>query len=413
METNRQELIRRYARLIVRTGLNVQPEQEVLVNALVDAAPFIRLIVKEAYDAGAKKVDVVWKDEEIARTEYAALPLSAYEAVPDWQAVLRNGIVQRGGCVLTIDSADPAAFAGVDPKKPAAWVKAMHRDCKPYYDGLYKGRNTWCIAAIPSPNWARKVFPELPEEQAIDRLWDAILTAVRADEPDPDAAWEEHRKSFAEKKAFLNDSRFDALRLESPSTGTSITVGLPEGHIWAGGGDRVQNGTWFFPNMPTEEIFCSPHRDRVDGVVHNALPLCYQGNLIDHFSLTYKGGRVVDFSAEVGYETLKALLETDEGALRLGECALIPKGSPIARTGILFYNTLFDENAACHFAMGSGFEECVEGGLAMTEEELLAHGINQSAAHVDFMFGTDDLSITGIGKDGSETPVFRDGKWAF
>lgn len=410
---SREEYIRRYARLIVRTGLNVQPDQEVLINALVDAAPFVRLVVREAYDAGAKKVEVVWKDEEIARTEYASLPLSAYETVPEWQKVLRNGIAERGGAILTIDSSDPGAFAGVDARKPAAWVKAMHRDCKPYYDGMNKGRNTWCIAAIPSPKWAERVFPGLSEEEAIAKLWDAILTATRATEDDPVAAWDEHRRSFDEKKAFLNEKAFDSLRLESAVTGTNITIGLPAGHIWAGGGIETVDGVYFFPNMPTEEIFCSPDRNRANGTVRNALPLCYQGNMIDKFSLTYENGRVTDFSAEVGYDTLKALLDTDEGALHLGECALIPKGSPIDRTGILFYNTLFDENAACHFAMGAGFEECMEGGLTMTEEELLTHGINQSATHVDFMFGTVDLAITGITKDGVEIPVFRDGKWAF
>ncbi|MBR6790727.1 MAG: aminopeptidase [Oscillospiraceae bacterium] len=409
--SKREEYIRAYAKLVVRAGINIQPGQELMVNALVEAAPFIREVVREAYAAGSGKVHVNWRDETVSRLDYDNLPVSFYESVPDWQQSLLNGLAERGAGFLHIDSSDPTAFVGVDPMKFVAMGKAMKRDCKAYREGLDKGRNAWCIAAIPSPKWAARVFPDVPVEEAVDKLWDAILTATRADMPDPVAAWDEHRRSFDEKKAWLNEMSFDALRFRSVSTGTDITIGMNPGHRWAGGGDETVGGTYFFPNMPTEEIFCTPDLNRADGVVCSSMPLCHHGTMIDNFSLTFRDGKVVAFSAGEGYETLKSIIETDEGALHLGECALIPKGSPIDRTGILFYNTLFDENAACHFAIGAGFPECIENGLELSKEELKARGVNDSATHVDFMFGTADMEITGIAKDGTETPIFANGVW--
>lgn len=410
--SKREEYISAYARLVVRAGINIQPGQELMINALVDAAPFIREVVREAYAAGSGKVHVAWRDEEISRLDYANLPVSFYESVPEWQQSLLNGLAERGAGFLRIDSSDPTAFVGVDPQKFVAMGKAMKRDCKAYREGLDKGRNAWCIAAIPSPKWAARVFPDVPVEEAIDKLWDAILTATRADMDDPVAAWDDHRRSFDEKKSWLNEMNFDALRFESASTGTNITIGMNPGHRWAGGGDETVGGVYFFPNMPTEEIFCTPDLNRADGIVCSSMPLCHHGSMISNFSLTFKGGKVVDFTAEEGYESLKSILETDEGALHLGECALIPKGSPIDRTGILFFNTLFDENAACHFAVGAGFPECIENGLSLTKEELKERGVNDSATHVDFMFGTADMVITGIAKDGTETRIFTEGHWA-
>ena len=405
-------LLRKYAELIVKSGLSVKEGQIVCVSALIEAAPLTRLVAEAAYAAGAREVVVRWSDEAVQRLKYEHAPLSQFEEVPEWFSAYNNGYAAEGACFLTIDAADPDAMSGVDPKKASAWVKASHTACKPFYDGLDLAKNRWCIAAAPSPKWACKVFPGLPEEEAVSRLWAAILKAVRVEETgDPVAAWEEHHKSFQERIRTLNSLQLDRLHYQN-SLGTDITIVMPEGHCWAGGGAETTDGVSFFPNMPTEEIFASPDRSRADGTVYSALPLNYHGSLIDRFWLRFAGGKVVDFGAETGYDVLKAILETDEGASHLGEVALVPARSPISEMGILFYNTLFDENAACHFAVGKGFAECLEGGLALSEEEQAARGLNDSAAHVDFMIGTPDLSITGYTKDGKAVPIFTDGNWA-
>lgn len=407
-----QTKLKQYAQLIVRAGCNLQPGQELFLRAPIACADFAREIVKSAYEAGGGEVTVQWTDEIISRYKYDYCPQETFERVPDWLAELNNGIAKRGAAILSIAADDPDVMAGVDPRKPAAWVKASHEACKPFFDGMNLGKNVWCIVSAPSPAWAKKVFPGCGEEEAVSKLWDAIFRAVRADTPDPVAAWEAHRRSFEEKIAFLNEMQFDRIHYQN-ALGTDITLGMPKQHRWAGGGDRTVDGVYFFPNMPTEEIFCSPDKDRVDGVVYSALPLNYQGNLLDRFSLTFEQGRITGYSAEQGYDTLRELVETDEGSHHLGELALIPKQSPISEMGILFYNTLYDENASCHFAIGRGFAECVEGGREMSEEELFRCGVNRSATHVDFMIGTDDLQITGIRADGTEIPLFRDGNWAF
>ena len=405
-------MLKKYADLMVRSGINLQKGQILCINAPISAAPLVRLAAESGYQAGAKEVVVRWSDEALSRLKYDYAPQSQFENVPGWFAAYNNEYAAEGAGFLSIDSADPDAFAGVDPQKPAAWVKAVHKVCKPFYDGLDMGKNRWCIAAAPSPAWAKKVFPGVSEEEAVEKLWEAIFRAVRVDTPDPAAAWEEHHQSFQKRIEYLNSLQLDRLHYQN-SLGTDITIGMPENHCWAGGGAETTDGVYYFPNMPTEEIFATPHRDRAEGVVYSALPLNYQGTLIDNFWLKFEKGAVVDFGAEKGYDTLKALIETDEGSRHLGEAALIPKQSPISEMGILFYNTLFDENASCHFAIGKGFPECMQGGLEQSEEELKARGMNDSAAHVDFMLGTADLSITGYTKDGREIAIFRDGNWAF
>lgn len=407
-----EEMLKKYAELIVRCGVNIQKDQILCVNAPISAAPLTRLVAKAAYETGAKEVVVRWSDETLSRLKYDHAPISQFEQVPEWFSAYNNGYAAEGAAFLTIDSADPDAFSGVDPKKPASWIKAVHAVCKPFYDTLDLGKNRWCIVAAPSAEWAKKVFPEESEESAVEHLWEAIFKAVRVDTPDPAAAWEEHHQRFQQKIQALNTLQLDCLHYQN-SLGTDLVIGMPENHCWAGGGAETTDGIYHFPNMPTEEIFASPHLDRADGVVYSALPLNYQGTLIDKFWLRFENGRVTDFGAEQGYDTLKALIETDEGSHHLGEVALIPTQSPISEMGILFYNTLFDENASCHFAIGKGFPECLQGGLEASEEELKARGMNDSAAHVDFMLGTADLSITGYTKDGREIPIFRNGNWAF
>ncbi len=407
-----QKNLRKYAKLVIAAGVNLQKDQELLINAPITCAEFTRLVVEEAYKAGAKIVTVQWSDERVSRLKYDYGALSLFEQFPDWQALLQNGIAERGGALLSISAQDPTAFAGVDPRKPAAQVKAAHEACKAFYDGMDQAKIAWCIVAAPSPAWAVKVFPGCPEQEAVEKLWDAIFTAVRVNTPDPIAAWEAHKNSFTAKVSFLDEAQFDALRYEN-SLGTNLTIGLPKNHRWEGGGSSLINGRYFFPNMPTEEIFSVPDKNRAEGTVYSAMPLNYQGNLIDNFSITFHEGRITDFTAEKGYDVLKQLIETDEGSHRLGEVALIPRKSPLAQMGILFYNTLYDENASCHFAIGRGYAECLEGGLEMSREELNAAGMNDSVTHVDFMVGTDDLKITGIKQDGAEILLFENGNWAF
>ena len=403
--------LQNYARLLIRTGCALKPGQEVLLTAPVEAAPFARLVVAEAWAAGAGAVTVEWVDDTVSRLKYLHAPQSAFEKVPDWLALQRNGVAERGGVILSLDGDDPDGMAGVDPSRFTAWSRSVHRDCKAFYDGMDLGRNVWCIAGAATPAWAKKVFPDLTEAEAMEKLWKAILSTARADGPDPDRAWRDHSAAFQRRVELLNAKQFDALRYTARN-GTDFTVGLNKGHIWAGGGAETVDGTWFFPNMPTEEIFTTPHRDRADGIVHSALPLNYNGGLIEDFWVKFENGKAIDCGAAKGLDLLKSILAVDEGATHLGEVALVPHASPIAQTGILFYSTLYDENAACHLALGKGFPECVKGGLEMDESALREHHINLSATHVDFMIGTADLNIVGILPDGTEVPVFQEGNWA-
>ncbi len=404
--------LEKYARLAVETGCNLQPGQELYVNADVTQVPLVRHIVRCAYEAGAANVTTQFGDERIGRMNYDYKPADSFKDYPAWQAELQNGVAQRGAALLFVSSEDPQAMAGVDQAKLMNRVLAANEACKEWRDGMDFGHNVWCIIGAASPAWAARVFPDLPEDEAVEKLWEAILHTARCDGDDPAAAWAAHQNSFDERKAWLNEHRFDALHY-SNALGTDITVGLPANHIWNGGGDTTVGGTPFFPNMPTEELFTSPDRLRTEGTVVASMPLNHGGALVEGFQLTFAGGRVTDYSAESGYDVLRQIVETDDGSHYLGEVALIPKTSPIKQTGILFLNTLFDENASCHMALGMGFPDCFEGGRDMDKEALMAAGVNDSATHVDFMLGTDDLAIDGIAADGTTVPIFRDGDWAF
>ena len=325
---------------------------------------------------------------------------------------MRNTMAQRKAAFLSIRSDDPRVLADVDPKKPAAAQKASRNACGPFVEAHRNGTVPWCIVGAASPKWAKAVFPDLPEQEALDRLWDAIFQTARVNTGDAVAAWETHREEFQKRIAWLNEQGFDALHYQN-SLGTDLTVGLLPGGIWCGGGTSTADGRWHFVNLPTEEVFTAPHRERTEGTVYSSMPLNFNGSLIDEFYLTFEKGRVVDFGAKQGEEVLRSILEMDEGAKYLGECALVPHDSPISNLGILFYNTLYDENASCHLAVGSGISEAVEGGTTKSREELLELGVNDSLTHVDFMFGTADLAITGIRPDGTRVPVFQNGNWAF
>lgn len=401
-----------YARLLVRKGLAVRGGQEVVIQSPVECADFARRVTRESYREGAGHVTLIWSDDAVLRLEYENVPLSYFEHTPAWKAEQLNSLALSGACFLFIEGRDPEALAGIDPVRPATAARARNRDCRPLRDGMDMGRNAWCIAGAPVRAWARKVFPGLSGDEAYLRLWENILKTSRADGSDPQQEWERHNATFEKNKRFLNEQRFDRLHYRSEN-GTNLVIGLNPNGIWEGGAGRTVDGTVFFPNIPTEEVFTSPNRLRVDGVVHSALPLVHSGQLVEDFWIAFEGGRVSGFDARRGREVLKSIIETDEGSCRLGECALVSKDTPIRKSGILFYDTLYDENASCHLALGMGFPECVEGGTTMSEEELLAAGINRSSTHVDFMVGSDDMDIRGIRPDGREVPVFKNGRWAW
>ncbi|MDR2036141.1 MAG: aminopeptidase [Coriobacteriales bacterium] len=404
--------LQKYAQLIIRSGCNLQPGQELLLSASTDTCEFARIVTAEAYKQGARRVTVRFADEKITRLHYENCALEVFESFPQWQALLNNSMAAEGAAVLMLLSEDPLALVGIDQKKLVAQSRASYEACKPYHDTISEGKLVWCIVGAAAPGWASHVYPDLPVDVAVEKLWQAILATVRVDAEDPVAAWEEHRSSFNERKAWLNAQGFDRLHYKN-SLGTDLVVGLNDKGLWQGGGDVTVTGTEFFPNMPTEEIFTTPNRLRADGVVYSSMPLIHYGSPVEDFSITFKDGKVTRCTARVGQDVLEAIFSVDEGAGRLGECALVPWSSPIQQSGVLFYNTLYDENASCHLAVGKGFSDCFEGGQQMSEDELLAAGVNKSATHVDFMIGTADLSIDGIKPDGSVLPLFEQGNWVF
>ena len=401
-----------YANLLVRKGVSLRRGQELVLQTPVERADFARRVVAAAYRAGAGHVTVIWKDDEVTRLTYENCDLGFFESTPSWQVEQLNSLADAGAAFLFLEGSDPSALKGIDPAKPAAAARARNTECRAFRDGMDFGRNAWCIAGVPVRAWAHEVFPDLSQDEALYRLWVLILEVSRADGEDPESAWETHNASFEKTKRFLNSHRFDALRYESEN-GTNLTVGLTDGHVWDGGAGRTQDGVTFFPNIPTEEVFTSPDRQRADGVVYSSLPLVHSGQTVRDFWLRFEGGRVVDYGAEQGREVLRHIIETDEGSCRLGEVALVSKNTPIRQSETLFFSTLYDENASCHLALGNGFPECIMGGVSLSKDALLSHGVNQSSTHVDFMIGSDDLNIYGVAADGTETPVFVNGQWAW
>lgn len=404
--------LEKYAELLVCKGCALKEGQELFVRAPIQVADFVRMVVACAYRNKARHVTVSWSDDAVSRMAYDNAPLDFFESTPTWIAELNNSMAHNNAAVLTILSDDPQAMKGVDQHKVMARVVANHEACKEFYDALDRGRCVWCIAGAASGTWAQQVFPELSEQDATAKLWDAILDTSRVTD-DPCKAWDDHRASFDERKAWLNAQGFSKLHYSS-SNGTDLTVGLIEGSHWEGGGQMgADKETYFFPNIPTEEIFTSPNRLATSGIVYSALPLIYNGSPVEDFWIRFEEGRAVECDACVGRDVLQGIIDTDENSCYLGECALVPFDSPIRNTGVLFLETLYDENASCHLALGKGFPEVLEGGYDMSADELLAAGLNDSAAHVDFMVGTSDLNITGIKPDGTKVPVFVQGNWAF
>ena len=420
----KEDRIKEYARLIVRMGINVQPGQEVVIRCPVEHYEFARLLIEESYAAGAAEVIMQWGDNVDARLLYENASDQVLSTVPQWKAESYNYYAKRGAGFISISGNDPESFKGVDPKKMQLRSVAMDKAVEDYNKLLMASEVPWTVAAVPQKQWAKKVFPGCSEEEAMQRLWEKILQAVRIGGPDdeqgdgqdtestqdPVRAWRGHDAFLKEKCRMLNDYAFTKLHYKN-SLGTDFTVGLVKNHIWEGGSETAGTGVVFEANMPTEEIFTMPDKNVAEGTLVGALPLSFRGSLIKNFTLAFHQGRVVDYTAEEGLESLKTLLESDEGSRRLGEVALVPYSSPISRMKTLFYNTLFDENASCHFALGECYPTTVKGGAKMSEEELSAIGGNSSMNHVDFMVGTEDLTITGIKENGEEVVLFDKGDW--
>ena len=404
--------IENYARLAVTKGAAVRPGQEVVVSCPVERADFMRLLVRCAYEAGAGHVTTLWTDSGLSRLEYQHVDVDYFKTVPSWKREQLNSLAEAGATFLFVDGSDPNALEGIDPVKPTTRSHAINSQCDLYRSGLDFGRNAWTIVGAPVEAWAKEVFPEVGTQEAIYRLWESILAAARAAGPDPQAEWERHNATFEKNKRILNGYAFDRLRYRS-SNGTDFELGMNPGHIWEGGAARTVDGTVFFPNIPTEEVFTSPDCMRANGIVHSVYPLVHVGHVIRDFWLRFEEGRVVEYDAAEGRDVLESIITTDERSCRLGECALVAKDTPIRQSAILFYDTLYDENASCHLALGTGFPECIEGGFSMSKDELIERGVNQSNTHVDFMVGADDLEIVGVTCDGTEVPIFTDGRWAW
>ena len=407
------EKLRQYAEVAVRMGVNVQPGQLLVIKGPVDCAPFIRLCVEEGYKAGAGEVIVDWQDELVSRSHYEFGNTETLCRVPKWLIDRQQEFVDRGYCVLHIDSEIPGVMEGIDQDKVQQVVTARRRALEKFQDYTMSNQGQWSIVAIPNREWAMRVFPEYPAEQAVEALWDAILASVRIGmDKDPITLWDEHNRKLSHNNQWLNEQNFKALHFVN-DRGTDLTVELPEGHVWAGGCEKSQKGVIFNPNMPTEENFTMPKRTGVNGKVVATKPLSYQGKLIRNFEIEFENGKAVRWSAEESEEALSSLIRFDQGSCYLGEVALIDVDTPISQSGILFYDTLFDENASCHLALGRAYPMNLKNFEQMSEEEMRERGCNFSMVHVDFMFGDETMQITGIRQDGSETVFFREGHFIF
>lgn len=405
-----KETMEKYVDLILRKGVNVQKNQPVFITAPLEGATFARLLAKRAYEFGAKNVHVEWVDDELTLLKYSHAHEDVLKNFPDWEADKRVAYAREGAAFISIYATDPDLLKDVDPSRVAMATKAAGEKLATYRSYVMNDEVPWTVVSIPTAGWAKKVFPNLSDEEAVKQLWNEIIKTVRVDKDDPIAAWDEHNETLRNMREKLNEKKYKKLILKAP--GTNLKVGLPEGHIWHGGEAVSKEGIIFNPNMPTEEVFTAPHKYEVNGTVASTKPLHYGGNVIDEFTLTFKDGKVVEYSAKYGEEVLGHLLESDEGARYLGELALVPDESPISQSGIIFYNTLFDENASCHLALGKAYPTNLENGEKMTPDQLEEHGLNDSIVHEDFMIGSSEMNIEGVLEDGTVEPIFENGTWS-
>lgn len=405
------EKLIQYAKLATNVGLSIKEGDVVLINSPIAAVEFTREVVRAAYEAGAHDVEINWNDDPITRMRYENEPLKQFENYPEWRKIKMNDYGDRGCKALSISASDPDLLSGIDSEKIIAAQRAGSEALKNYRDKMMRDENSWCVLSVPTPAWAKKIFPDKEVNEAIEALWDLIFQATRMNEADPEAAWNDHLNTLNEKTKALQDLNLAQVHYKTDK-GTELTVKLPEGHLWVSGLSKNKNDEIFVPNLPTEEVFSMPDKYGVDGVLYSTKPLIYGGQMIDEFRLVFKNGRVEEYSAKTGEKALTELFSVDEGARYLGEIALVPHKSPISDTGVTFYNTLFDENASCHFAFGEAYPTNMEGGEHLSKEELEERHINVSLVHEDFMVGDETLCITGTTKDGKEVAIFENGAWA-
>jgi aminopeptidase len=412
-----QEMLEKYAEAIVKVGLNLRAGQRLIITLSLTRgvpyqfAPLVHEVARAAYAAGAKYVDVLWSDEEMLRLRAKHAPRDSFDEYPAWTVDAIMRMLNNGDALLSIGGANPDLYNGIDPEIVGAIQKTHLQNYKPVNEKVTTNAVNWCVVTAAGEAWSKKVFPDLPVNEAQEKLWKAIFETARIDRPDPVADWKMHIVNLGKRAKYLQARQYTALHYSAP--GTDFTLGLPSGHLWISAQSMAQNGVLFTANMPTEEVFTLPDRNRADGVVTSTFPLSDGGSLIEDFQVTFENGRIVKVTAKKGEAALQKLVDTDEGSRRLGEVALVPASSPIASRGHLFYNTLFDENASCHIAIGRGYRFTLVGGTELNDEEFLAAGGNVSLNHVDFMIGSPKMNIDGITKDGSREPVMRQGEWAF
>ncbi len=400
-----------YAELAVKVGVGLKPGQRLLVRASIECIDLTRRVVDQAYRAGALLVDVLYDDEQVALSRYEQAPEASFDEVSTWAADAMIKGTERGDAILSIRASDPGLLKDQDPEHVAKVQKNASIYGMPVSRRISNKEVNWSIVAAPSVAWATKVYPDLDADAAVTALWESIFRICRVDQDDPIGAWQTHIAALKLRREALDAKQYRSLRYRAP--GTELELGLPDNHRWMGGESRSKTDTLFVANIPTEEVFTLPHRERADGLVSSSKPLSYAGTLIEDFSLRFEAGRVVEVKAGKGEATLRKLVETDEGAGRLGEVALVPHGSPISQSGLLFLNTLYDENASSHLAVGRAYRICLEGGAEMSDEDFLAAGGNDSLVHVDFMIGSELMDVDGVLDDGRVEPVMRKGEWAF
>jgi aminopeptidase len=417
MVTKFQKDLQKYAELAVRVGLNLRPGQRLLVRApspygvAFEHAPLVRYVAEAAYKAGARLVDVYWGDEQMELIRFAHAPRDSFAEFPKWKLAIPLEYAERGDAILTISATDPDLWAGQDTELVNVYQDTTWKEMNPYLKHGSSNTMNWCVISAARPSWAKKMFPKLTAEKALAKQWQTIFKMCRVDADDPVAAWQEHIRNLQARSAYLNQKKYTALKYSAP--GTDVTLGLPKGHHWASAREVAKNDIEFTANIPTEETFTMADRTRADGIVTSTKTLNYGGSLIEGIVVRFENGRVVESHASKGENVLRKMIATDEGSARLGEIAIVPHSSPISKSGLMFHNTLYDENASCHIALGRAYKFNLQGGLNLTDEEFAARGGNQSLIHVDFMIGSDKMDIDGLTSDGRAEPILRKGEWAF
>jgi aminopeptidase len=411
--------LEKYAEVIIKVGLNLQPGQRLIIGTPffgidgtpLEAYPLVRTIAKTAYEAGAKYVAVNWDDEELQRIRVQNAALDTMTEFATWKNEVAIKYTDNGDAIMVVFAQNPDLMGGLEPQKVQIKQKVEAEQFHKLLPKLASGATNWLVVGASCGSWATKVFPDLPQDEAKARLWNFLFETCRINQDDPVVGWKRHVAELAKRAAYLNGKRYATLKYKAP--GTDLTIGLPEGHIWHSGSLTARNGITFVANIPTEEVFTMPHKERIDGVVRATRPLSYGGSLIENFTLKFSAGRVVHAKAESGEDALNNLLNTDEASRSLGEVSLVPHSSPISQSGVLFYNSLFDENASDHLALGNAYRFSMRGGEEMTAEEFAAAGGNESMTHADFMIGSEEMNVDGVTADGTTEPVMRNGEWAF